>query len=115
MWDFREVWTMMAQRVEFFSIPRCGHLPHEEKPDEVNRELVRFLEPWRASFGDGRAMEIDGGQSPKSWSKRLFAAGGPPAFFAGAAGSNSSQKLPASTSRTYSVVALKQWLCAAGL
>jgi haloacetate dehalogenase len=43
MWDFREIWTKMAEHVKFFSIPRCGHLPHEEKPDEVNRELLRFL------------------------------------------------------------------------
>ena len=49
MWDFREVWTKMADKVEFFSIPQCGHLPHEEKPEEVNRELLRFLEPWRAA------------------------------------------------------------------
>jgi pimeloyl-ACP methyl ester carboxylesterase len=46
MWDFREIWTTMARRVEFFSIPQCGHLPHEEKPEVVNRELLRFLEPW---------------------------------------------------------------------
>lgn len=46
MWDFREVWHGMAKRPEFVSIPQCGHLPHEEKPEIVNRELLRFLEPW---------------------------------------------------------------------
>lgn len=43
MWDFREIWNKMAARMEFLSIPQCGHLPHEEQPDAVNRELLRFL------------------------------------------------------------------------
>jgi pimeloyl-ACP methyl ester carboxylesterase len=43
MWDFREVWSGMARRPEYVSIPRCGHLPHEERPEEVNRALLRFL------------------------------------------------------------------------
>lgn len=43
MWDFREVWHKMAERPEFVSIPLCGHLPHEEKPAEVNRGLLEFL------------------------------------------------------------------------
>ncbi len=51
MWDFREIWTKMAQHVEFFSIKQCGHLPQEEKPAEVNAELLRFLDPWRQAFG----------------------------------------------------------------
>ena len=46
MWDFREIWNKMASQMSFVSIPKCGHLPHEEKPDIVNRELLRFLEPW---------------------------------------------------------------------
>jgi len=46
MWDFRAIWAEMAEHVEFFSIPACGHLPHEEEPGLVNRELLRFLEPW---------------------------------------------------------------------
>jgi haloacetate dehalogenase len=49
MWDFREVWTKMSTRVEFVSIPQCGHLPHEEKPEEVTQALLKFLEPWRLS------------------------------------------------------------------
>jgi pimeloyl-ACP methyl ester carboxylesterase len=47
MWDFREIWSKMASRMEYFSIPECGHLPHEEKPEVVTGELLRFLEPWR--------------------------------------------------------------------
>jgi pimeloyl-ACP methyl ester carboxylesterase len=43
MWDFRAIWTKMAERIEFVSIPACGHHPHEEKPEVVNRELLRFL------------------------------------------------------------------------
>jgi len=46
MWDFREVWTKMARKVEFFSIPECGHLPHEEQPAVVNERLLAFLDPW---------------------------------------------------------------------
>jgi haloacetate dehalogenase len=48
MWNFREIWSEMAKNVSFVSIPQCGHLPHEEKPDIVNRELLKFLEPWHA-------------------------------------------------------------------
>lgn len=43
MWDFREVWSRMAVNMEYFSIPHCGHLPHEEQPDAVNGALLRFL------------------------------------------------------------------------
>ena len=46
MWDFREIWRKMAKDISFVSIPQCGHLPHEEKPDVVNRELLTFLDPW---------------------------------------------------------------------
>ena len=46
MWDFREVWSKEATDVRYVSIPQCGHLPHEERPDVVNRELLSFLEPW---------------------------------------------------------------------
>ncbi|MFL6416349.1 MAG: alpha/beta fold hydrolase [Bryobacteraceae bacterium] len=43
MWDFREVWHKMASRPSFVSIPQCGHLPHEERPETVNCELIAFL------------------------------------------------------------------------
>lgn len=46
MWDFREVWSKMAAHMEYFSIPQCGHLPHEERPDVVTQELLRFLQGW---------------------------------------------------------------------
>ena len=48
MWDFREVWHKMAINLHFLSVPQCGHLPHEEKPQIVNRELLRFLERYGA-------------------------------------------------------------------
>ena len=48
MWDFREIWNKMAKRMSFVSIPQCGHLPHEEKPEIVNQELLKFLEPYPA-------------------------------------------------------------------
>ncbi len=47
MWDFQEVWRGMATNVQFVPIPQCGHLPHEEKPEVVTRELLKFLEPWK--------------------------------------------------------------------
>jgi haloacetate dehalogenase len=43
MWDFRSVWKEMARNPSFVSIPQCGHLPHEEKPQEVNQSLLHFL------------------------------------------------------------------------
>ena len=43
MWDFCEIWAEMAERVEFVSIPECGYHPREEKPEAVDRELLRFL------------------------------------------------------------------------
>lgn len=50
MWNFREVWHHYANHPEFLSIPHCGHLPHEEQPDEVNAALLRFLAPWKRDF-----------------------------------------------------------------
>jgi haloacetate dehalogenase len=46
MWDFREIWHKMASDPVFVSLPQCGHLPHEEKPEAVNSELIKFLEPY---------------------------------------------------------------------
>jgi len=46
MWNFRKIWHEMAKNPEFVSLPQCGHLPHEEKPERVNEELFRFLGPW---------------------------------------------------------------------
>ena len=47
MWDFREIWHKMAAKVEFFSIPQCGHLPHEEQPEIVTDQLLKFLDSWK--------------------------------------------------------------------
>jgi haloacetate dehalogenase len=47
MWDFREVWSHYAEQVKYVSIPKCGHLPHEEQPHIVNDELQKFLLPWK--------------------------------------------------------------------
>ncbi|HUA64322.1 MAG TPA: alpha/beta hydrolase [Alphaproteobacteria bacterium] len=47
MWDFRGVWTSMASHPSFVPISQCGHLPHEEKPERVNAELVQFLDSWK--------------------------------------------------------------------
>jgi haloacetate dehalogenase len=30
------------------AIPHCGHLPSEEQPGEVNRELLTFLQGWQS-------------------------------------------------------------------
>lgn len=48
VWDFREVWRSYASHVEFVSIPKCGHLPHEERPDLVTEALLTFLAPLNA-------------------------------------------------------------------
>ena len=44
--DMAAVWGEMADDVRTAAIPRCGHLPHEERPDEVNALLIDFLEGW---------------------------------------------------------------------
>jgi haloacetate dehalogenase len=44
MWDFRSIWKEMARDPSFLSLPQCGHLPHEERPLEVNAALPQFLE-----------------------------------------------------------------------
>lgn len=33
------------EELELHVIPDCGHFPHEEKPEEVNRLLLKFLSP----------------------------------------------------------------------
>jgi hypothetical protein len=44
MWDFRSIWREMARNPSFLSLPQCGHLPHEERPQQVNAALLHFLE-----------------------------------------------------------------------
>jgi haloacetate dehalogenase len=43
LWDFREVWADYATRPQFVSVPSCGHLPQEEKPQIVTDALLAFL------------------------------------------------------------------------
>jgi len=51
MWDVEGIWRAMAADISFAPIPRCGHLPHEERPDLVNQSLLDFLQPWKAPGG----------------------------------------------------------------
>jgi len=51
MWDVEGIWRPMAADISFAPIPRCGHLPHEERPDLVNQSLLDFLQPWKAPGG----------------------------------------------------------------
>jgi len=46
MWDFPVIWREIADDLTTVSVPLCGHLPHEERPDMVNPALLRFLEGW---------------------------------------------------------------------
>jgi pimeloyl-ACP methyl ester carboxylesterase len=46
MWDFEAIWREMARDVRFAPIEQCGHLPHEEQPDQVNQKLLEFLDGW---------------------------------------------------------------------
>ncbi len=55
MWDFREIWGKMGSNLTFVSIPQCGHLPHEEKPEVVTQALLQFLEPYRNQSGSSTA------------------------------------------------------------
>ena len=43
MWDMAGIWRTMASDLTTVAIPRCGHLPHEERPETVNDAIVRFL------------------------------------------------------------------------
>jgi len=45
--DVLDVWKTMAKDVRGVAIPQCGHLPQEEQPERVNRELRDFLQGWR--------------------------------------------------------------------
>jgi haloacetate dehalogenase len=43
MFDMPRVWAEMASNLVTHAIPECGHLPHEERPKEINRLLINFL------------------------------------------------------------------------
>ncbi len=45
--DMAAVWAEMADDLRAVPIAKCGHLPHEERPAEVNQLLMDFLEAWR--------------------------------------------------------------------
>lgn len=45
--DMAQVWSEMASDLKAVPIERCGHLPHEEQPEIVNRLLLDFLDGWR--------------------------------------------------------------------
>ncbi|KMO29151.1 alpha/beta fold hydrolase [Methylobacterium aquaticum] len=44
--DMAAVWAEMASDLRTAAIARCGHLPHEEQPEEVNQLLLDFLAGW---------------------------------------------------------------------
>jgi haloacetate dehalogenase len=46
MYDVLDIWRTMAHDVRGVEIPSCGHLPHEERPEVVTTELLRFLDGW---------------------------------------------------------------------
>ncbi|MDQ2801728.1 MAG: alpha/beta hydrolase [Pseudomonadota bacterium] len=46
MFDVEAIWREMASDLRAVSIPQCGHLPHEERPDAVNTALLDFLSAW---------------------------------------------------------------------
>ena len=47
LFDVAAVWREVAEDLTAAAIPDCAHLPHEERPDDVNRHLLEFLEPWQ--------------------------------------------------------------------
>lgn len=49
--DVLRVWRGMARDVRGVAVPQCRHLPHEERPDVVNRELLAFLDGWGGDSG----------------------------------------------------------------
>ncbi|MBA2465749.1 MAG: alpha/beta hydrolase, partial [Nocardioidaceae bacterium] len=46
-YDVAAIWQLMGTDVRTVSIPQCGHLCQEERPDVVNQELLAFLASWR--------------------------------------------------------------------
>ncbi len=40
MYDVIGIWQQMARNVRGVALDSCGHLPHEEQPAAVNRELL---------------------------------------------------------------------------
>ena len=46
MFDMAKVWAEMAENLRTYTIPQCGHLPPEERPDIVDKLLLEFLSGW---------------------------------------------------------------------
>ena len=36
-----------SPNIRSVAIPKCGHLPHEERPEEVNTAILDFLSGWK--------------------------------------------------------------------
>lgn len=51
MFDMPKVWGEMAENLRAVPIDRCGHLPHEERPEAVNALLLEFLQGWTGKAG----------------------------------------------------------------
>ena len=47
MWDVAALWRELAPDLATVAVPRCGHLPHEERPETVNKALLEFLDGWK--------------------------------------------------------------------
>ena len=43
MFDVAAIWRGMARDLRTVPIAQCGHLPHEERPEQVNAALLEFL------------------------------------------------------------------------
>ncbi|ACB94615.1 alpha/beta fold hydrolase [Beijerinckia indica] len=46
MFDMPSIWAEMAHNLRAEPIAQCGHLPHEEQPERVNKLLLEFLDGW---------------------------------------------------------------------
>jgi len=46
MFDMPKVWGEMAENLRAVPIDRCGHLPHEGRPEAVNALLLECLQGW---------------------------------------------------------------------
>jgi haloacetate dehalogenase len=46
LFDMKAVWSEMAENLSVAPIERCGHLPHEEQPEAINKFLLDFLKGW---------------------------------------------------------------------
>lgn len=45
-YDVAGIWSRIAPELRTVELPGCSHLPHEEQPGAVNRELLAFLDGW---------------------------------------------------------------------